>query len=307
LLIRKLVLGTSRIALVRRMVTSRRVYRGFVLRFVAGENLEQALPVLRDLHAKGMRVSADFLGESVTDAGLARKVVDEYRRIIEDGLPQLTGVSSVSVKPSQLGMEVDPELCLSHTRELVECARRTGNHLVRIDMEDHTYVDRTLELYERLREEGFENVGVVLQSCLRRTPGDLDRLEKWSPEIRLVKGAYLEPPTVAFATKREVDEAYMTLSRRMLEGDFRPAFATHDPKVIDGIRAIAKELGLAPNEVEFQMLLGIGREQQNRLNDEGYAVRIYVPHGCEWYAYFSRRLAERPANMWFVLKHLLHD
>jgi proline dehydrogenase len=294
-------------ALVRRMVTSRRVYRGFVRRFVAGEDLEQALPVLRDLHAKGMRASADFLGESVTDAGLARKVVDEYRRIIEEGIPQLTGVSSISMKPSQLGMDVDPDLCRRNIRELLDLAGQHGVDLVRIDMEDHTYVDRTLELYEELRRDGYDRVGVVLQAYLYRTPEDLERLEPLAAEVRLCKGAYSEPSEVAHPAKADVDAAYLTLARRALESRIRPAFATHDPKMIEGVKKVAEELGLKPAEVEFQMLLGIGREHQTRLAEEGYAVRIYVPYGQEWYAYFSRRLAERPANMWFILKHLLHD
>lgn len=307
MLIRKLMLGFVCAKPVRRLVTSGRVYRSVVRRFVAGESLDEAIPALTDLHRRGLRTSVDILGESVTDAALARRVVDDYRELFEQGLPRLPGISSVSVKPSQLGIDVDLDLCRQNLREVVACARVAGDRFVRIDMEDHTYVDRTLELYESLRREGFDNLGVVLQAYLRRTPEDLDRLEPWKADIRLCKGAYSEPPEVAFPRMADVNRSYLALARRMLAGPARPAFATHDPEMVSGVRTAAKELGLAPEAVEFQMLYGIGRELQGRLLQEGYGVRIYVPYGAEWYAYFSRRVAERPANAWFVLRHMLHD
>lgn len=308
MLSRKLVLAGARCGLVHRAVTSRRVSEGFVRRFVAGESLEEAVPVLEGLHGRGMRVSLDFLGESVTDAALARKVVDEYRRALTEGLPRIPDLTaSVSFKPSQLGMDVDLDLCRRHVRELLDCARESGSRLVRIDMEDHTYVDRTLDLYEELRREGYDNVGVVLQAYLYRTPEDLARLEPWAAEVRLCKGAYSEPAGVAYPQMADVNRAYLDLARQALGGRVRPAFATHDPAMVDGVRAIAEELGLARGDVEFQQLLGIGRELQTQLVQGGYAVRIYVPYGREWYAYFSRRIAERPANAWFILKHLMHD
>ncbi len=308
MLSRKLVLAGARSGLVRRVVTSKRVTQGFVRRFVAGENLEEALPVVEALRDRGMRVSLDFLGESVTDARLARKVVDEYLRALAEGLPRVPGLrSSVSVKPSQLGMDVDLDLCHTHMRELLDCARANGNRVIRIDMEDHTYVDRTLELYEALRHEGYDNVGIVLQAYLFRTPDDLDRVTPLAAEIRLCKGAYSEPAHVAYPRKADVDEAYLTLARKMLTCGVQPAFATHDPAMVAGIQRAAEELGIPRAEVEFQQLLGIGRELQTQLVQEGYGVRIYVPYGGEWYAYFSRRIAERPANAWFILRHLMHD
>ncbi len=305
MLSRKLVLGVADLGMVRRVISSRGVYDGFVRRFVAGQSLPEAIGVVRELHALGLRISFDFLGESVTDARLARAVADEYRRILSEGLPEVAGLdATVSVKLTQLGMDVDRDLCAEHVRELLRTARANGGRMIRLDMEDHTYVDSTLALYEEMRAEGFDNIGVVLQAYLRRTPDDLERLRPHLAAVRLCKGAYLEPPEVAFPRMSEVNDAYLRIARTMLEGGFPSALATHDPAMIQGVKRIVRDLGLRKDQFEFQMLYGIGREHQRNLVHDGFGMRVYVPYGSEWYAYFSRRLAERPANMWFIARNL---
>lgn len=305
---RKLVLSVSELGIARRIIRSPRVYRGLVRRFVAADTLEEALRALAGLRDQRMSVTLDYLGEKVTDRPLARKVVEEYKRALTGGLPTVDGLDgNVSLKPSQLGMDIDPGYCLDNVTEVVDCARTAGSRLVRIDMEDSPYVDRTIELYEGIRDAGYDNVGTVLQAYLHRSPGDLERLMERGAAIRLCKGAYDERADVAIQRMPEIRQAYLALADTMLAGNCRPAFATHDDRLIAELRRRVKGLARPSNTFEFQMLYGINRELQRRLVREGYAVRVYVPYGAEWYAYFSRRIAERPENLWFMLRYLVRD
>jgi len=305
---RKLILAVSGLGISRRITRSPRVYKGLVRRFVAAETLEEALQALAALRDQRMSVTLDYLGEKVTDRPLARKVVDEYKRALTDGLPTAEGLDgNVSLKPSQLGMDIDPAFCLDNVIEVVDCARTADSRLVRIDMEDASYVDRTIELYERIRDAGYDNVGIVLQAYLHRTPGDLRRLMERGASIRVCKGAYNERADVAIQRMPEIRGAFLRLVDTVLEGNCRPAFATHDNRLVAELEKRVKSLARPSSTFEFQMLYGINRELQRRLAREGYAVRIYVPYGAEWYAYFSRRIAERPENLWFMLRYLVRD
>lgn len=306
MLSRKLILALANLAPTKRLIKSPAAYRRLVLRFVAGDTLADAVRVIRILHEQGIATTLDYLGERVTRRELARTVLEEYKKALADGLPQIEGIdATISVKLSQLGMDVDASLCADHMREVLEWAREHGGRTVTIDMEDSAYVDRTLDLYDTLRDEGYDNIGAVLQSYLRRTPDDLDRLTMRGAEIRLCKGAYAEPPEIAFPRKRDVDRAFVDLARSMLTKPCRPAFATHDMRIVETVKAMAAEIGVPKTGYEFQMLYGIGREAQRAIVTDGYRMRVYVPYGTEWYAYFSRRIAERPANLGFVLRNIL--
>lgn len=283
------------------------MYRSLVRRFVAGETLAEALDEVREIHRRGQRVSLDLLGEKVTDRPLAESVVQEYLRILSDGLPQVEGLdATVSVKLSQLGLDIDPDFCAENVRAVVRAAAQTGR-MVRLDMEDSPYVDATLDLYCKMREEGHDNVGIVLQAYLKRTPEDVRRLDEYAPDVRLCKGAYREPAAVALRRMPDIRRAMLDLARAMLQGRCLVRLATHDAALIARLREMLQGLGRAPGDVEFQMLLGVARGLQRQMTEDGYPVRIYVPYGREWYAYFSRRLAERPENLRFIVRHMLLD
>jgi proline dehydrogenase len=213
---------------------------------------------------------------------------------------------NISLKLTQLGLTVDRATCVDNLRRILDAAQ-PHDFFVRIDMEDSPFTAVTLEIFETMWQQGYRNVGVVLQSYLRRTPQDAERLADRGARIRLVKGAYNEPKTVAFATKAEVDAAYVSLMELLLTRGTYPAIATHDPAIIDATRAFARQHGVGPDRFEFQMLYGIRRDLQAALRADGYHVRIYVPFGREWFPYFLRRLGERPANVGFVIRSLLRD
>ncbi len=304
---RRVVLAVADLGLVRRVIGSPRMYRSLARRFVAGETLEEALAEISGIHGRGQRVSLDFLGEKVTEPALAERVVEEYLHLLSTGLPQVDGLdATVSIKLSQLGLDIDREFCAANVRTVLDAAARAAR-MVRLDMEDSTYVDATLDLYCRMREEGRENVGVVLQAYLRRTPDDVRRLDPYSADVRLCKGAYQEPPAIALQRMTDIRRAMLELSRSMLLGRFTLRLATHDAALIGDLRRMLEELGRVPADVEFQMLLGVARSLQRQMTDEGYPMRIYVPYGREWYAYFSRRLAERPENLRFIARHMFRD
>ena len=271
-------------------------------RFIAGENIDDAIAAIRELNALGITASFDHLGESITSEAEADAEVREYLRVlarIED-----TGINSnVSVKLTQLGLDIDEALCLKNTRRIVEEAHRRGN-FVRIDMEDSPKTDATLRIFRTLRAE-FDNVGIVIQACLYRSERDIDELLKIGARIRLCKGAYQEPPEVAFPEKEKVDASYVKLMKVLLRSGIYHGIATHDEKMIAATREFAAREQVPPSAYEFQMLFGIRRDLQVKLRQEGYGMRTYVPYGEFWYPYFMRRLAERPANVWFVLKNLL--
>jgi proline dehydrogenase len=275
---------------------------GFARRFIAGEKLEDALRAGAELNAKGMPVILNQLGEHVTDRAAADASFASYQRMLREISDRKLN-AFVTVKPSQLGLGIDTALCLDLTRRLAADAAARGNFL-EIDMEDSPTVDATLALYEGVRRE-HQNVGLALQAYLFRTEADLARLKPLHPKIRLVKGAYQEPASVAFAAKSDVDANFVTLMRILFADGFTPAIGSHDERMIDTARALAAEFNRAPDTWEVQMLHGIRRDLQDRLVKDGYRMRVYVTFGTEWVPYFMRRLAERPANLGFVLKSLL--
>jgi proline dehydrogenase len=271
-------------------------------RFVAGEDLTDAVEAIRNLNRQGISASFDHLGESITSEAEIHREVDEYVRVLES--IHATGLdSNVSVKLTQLGLDVSPDLCYSNARTLVEAALKHDN-FVRIDMEDSPKTDETLQIFRRLRTE-FENVGIVIQSYLYRSEKDIEDLLKLGARIRLCKGAYQEPPTVAFPDKADVDANYIKLTKLLLSSGGYHGIATHDENMISAAITFAREQAISPDKYEFQMLFGIRRDLQAKLVRDGYRMRVYVPYGEYWYPYFMRRLAERPANVWFVLKNVL--
>ncbi|GAA4240683.1 proline dehydrogenase family protein [Actinomadura meridiana] len=293
-----LLLAAARSVRTRRLVTSVPLTRGVVDRFVAGEDLDAAIGVARGLGADGLRVTLDHLGEDTTDQGQARATRDAYLEMFAAFEEQgLAGGADASVKLSALGQVLGGDLALDNARELCAAAGRVGM-TVTLDMEDHTTVDSTLGILGKLRVD-FPWVGVAVQAMLRRSEGDLRDLAGSGSRVRLVKGAYAEPASVAFQSKRDVDLAYVRGLRILMRGDGYPMIASHDPRLIEIALALASER--SPTSYEFQMLYGIRTEEQRRLA-ETHQMRVYVPYGADWYGYFMRRLAERPANLVFFLR-----
>ena len=278
-------------------------FRKLTTRFVAGESIEEAIAAIKELNAEGCSASFDHLNESVGSPDEAELEVKEYLRILER--IDETGINSnVSIKLSQFGLGLDPELAYRNARTVVEDAARRGN-FVRVDMEDSNFTQVTLDIFKRLRAEfGLNNVGIVLQSYLRRTDADAQDMLKIPARMRICKGAYNEPPEVAFPDKHNVDENYIRVMKLLLSSGTYHGIATHDPKMIDATIDYANRQGISKEAFEFQMLYGIRRDLQRQLAKDGYNMRIYVPYGKHWYPYFMRRLAERPANVWFVMKNV---
>jgi proline dehydrogenase len=275
---------------------------GFAHRFVSGETLEEGLQAARDLNGKGLQIIMNRLGENVTDREAAREVCGSYKEMLQELTRQKID-GSISIKPTQLGLDFGLDFCRDLTLEVVREAARLNN-FVEVDMESSAYTQATIDLFEAVRHQN-ENVGLALQSYLYRTEQDMKRLQPLKPKIRLVKGAYREPAAIAFPKKRQVDENYAKLLRLLFSGGFSPAVATHDEKMIELAKVVAKEKGWSPDQWEYQMIYGVGRQLQLQLPREGYRMRVYIPYGTEWLPYFMRRLAERPANMWFVVKAML--
>lgn len=268
-------------------------------RFVAGETFAEAIPVLRSLNQSGLRTNTTLLGEGVKDSQTTRAVVDEYKadldRIAAENLQ-----TNVALKLTHLGLDLEPELAYSNVSEVVAHASTHGN-FIRIDMEESTRVDDTLRIYRRLRADGHDNVGTVLQSYLFRTPADLESLLPLSPNLRLVKGAYLEPASIAYPRKTDVDRAYVELAERMLLDNAFTAIATHDERIIEHVIAFTRHHGIGTDRFEFQMLYGVRPQYQIELARAGHRVLVATPYGPHWYHYLMRRLAERPANLiWFA-------
>ena len=278
---------------------------GFARRFIAGETVEEAIAAVADLPGKGLGLTLDYLGESVASADAAAAAAADYVGII--GKIVASGIErNISLKLTQLGLDVDRATAVDNTRRILEPADGHG-FFVRIDMENSPYTEATLSILETLRQQGHTSIGTVIQSCLKRSEADVRRLNSLGVRVRLVKGAYKEPKTVAYQQKSEVDAAFVDLMRLLMDEGTYPAIATHDPIVIETAKAYAKSKGYPNDRFEFQMLYGIRRDLQTALVAEGYRVRVYVPFGKQWYPYFMRRLGERPANVAFVLKGLLSD
>jgi proline dehydrogenase len=278
-------------------------------RFVAGEQIRDAIAAAKTLNEKGMLVTMDYLGESVTTADEAKAARDEILSVL-DCIQESRVKANVSVKLSQLGLKLDPDLALANMRAILKRAQAHQNR-IRIDMEESALIDATLALYRQLRhEDGFDNVGVVMQAYLYRTERDVHQLIAEGAWVRLCKGAYAEPPEVAFPDKADTDANYILLMQHLLSQEARQngvyvGVATHDEKMIDATMSYVRSHDIGSEEFEFQMLYGIRRELQERIVAQGYQLRIYVPYGMAWYPYFVRRLAERPANLWFFVSNLL--
>ncbi|AJY76814.1 proline dehydrogenase family protein [Paenibacillus beijingensis] len=271
-------------------------------RFVAGETLEAAIKKVRELNGLGLMATLDHLGEFVSSESEANAAAKDVVRAIED--IGSTGVNSnVSVKLTQLGLDISYELCRNNMRTIVSKAKQLGN-FIRIDMEDYTRNEPAITMFKELRAEFGCHVGIVLQAYLYKTESDMERLHPLAPNYRLVKGAYQESSDVAFPFKVDVDHNFIHIIEKQLQSGHYAAIATHDEQIINHVKAYASKNGIPNSQFEFQMLFGIRTQLQQQLAGEGYAVRVYVPYGMDWYGYFMRRLAERPENLNFVLKSM---
>jgi proline dehydrogenase len=272
-------------------------------RFVAGESLEQVTAAVRALNQKGMLSTLDFLGESVTTEDEVAVVVDTYLRLFQLIRSEKLN-ANVSVKLTALGLDIGDDLAERNMIRLLQAAG--SDQFIRIDMEGSPFTQRTLDLFYRLWDgtPPMRNVGVVIQAYLHRSADDIQRLIRAGARVRLCKGAYKEPETVAFQDKADVDTNYVALMRRLLKDGHYPGIATHDSAMIDATKQYARENSIDSSRFEFQMLYGVRRELQEQLVQEGYNVRVYTPFGDHWYPYFMRRLAERPANLWFAVNSI---
>jgi len=279
--------------------------RGFARRFIAGETLHEAIDAARVVEARGLAQTLDYLGESVSTLDEADAATREYLTMIDAIVAAGIG-RNISLKLTQLGLDLDEAQCLTHLRTIVSAAA-PRECFVRIDMENSPYVDPTLTIFETLWREGLRNVGVVIQAALRRSDQDLERVMALGARVRLVKGAYKEPADLAWQRKVDVDEAFVRLTGRLLASGTFPALATHDPSMIAAARRLATEHRRTADTFEFQMLYGIRRDLQAALKSDGYGMRVYIPFGREWFPYFMRRLGERPANVGFVLRGIISE
>ncbi len=301
MIFRTALLYLSRQHRLKKVVSEWPGFKQVVQRFIAGEKIEAAIAAVRELNQLGIAATLDHLGESITSEPAASHEVSEYLRALQD-IHESKVNSNVSVKLTQLGLDISEPLCLENTRRIVERAAQLGN-FVRLDMEDSTKTDATLRLFSTLRSE-FEAVGTVIQSYLYRSDQDVTDLLARKCRIRLCKGAYDEGPAVAFPAKADVDANFVKLMQRLLVSGIYHGIATHDEAMIAATKEFVIREKIARDAFEFQMLYGVRRDLQVRLVQEGYRVRVYVPYGEFWYPYFMRRLAERPANLWFIVKNL---
>jgi proline dehydrogenase len=315
-MLRSFLIYLSKAAWAQNMVTKWKFAWRTASRFVAGTKIEDAIRAIRELNAKNINVTLDHLGEHTSTPEEASEATAEILNTLDeikgDGVR-----ANVSIKLTQIGLGLDENLCAQNLERIVSRAKDNGN-FVRVDMEDTPYTDKTLNLFSQMRKKGYPNVGIVLQSYLYRTEADARKLLEDCAQIRLVKGAYQEPADKAFPKKADVDANYDLLAKIMIDAALAancpkisndglfppiPAIATHDEKRIEFAKQYAFKVGLPKDALEFQMLYGIRRDLQDQLVKEGYPVRVYVPFGTHWYPYFMRRLAERPANIWFFVSN----
>ena len=269
-------------------------------RYIAGTTLANGVQTAKRLNQAGMMSTMDLLGEDIKDASETQQVRDSILPILQ-AISQNQLNSNVSIKPTQLGISIDRELCFRNIRVILEEARKLGN-FVRIDMEDARTTDATLELYHRLRKDGFSNTGVVIQSYLHRSEADVRALVKEGVNIRLCKGIYNESPSIAFKGRQEIRDNFLKLLQIILDGGSYVGIATHDDYLIDGALKLVQRLGLKPTQYEFQMLLGVREARREQIVRDGHRLRVYVPYGEQWYAYSTRRLKENPAMAWYITK-----
>ena len=300
--LRKAILAAADSAKLQQFVRKHGLRLG-AARFVAGETIDQAVPVLQGLNERGLLTNTTVLGEGVSSENETRDVVDAYKALL-DRIETERLKTNVALKLTHLGLAFNEELAYANVAELVDHARDHGN-FIRIDMEESAYADATVRTFRRLRESGRGNVGTVLQSYLYRTEGDFESLLDLTPNLRLVKGAYLEPPDVAYPRKEDVDAAYTRLLERMLAGGGFTAIATHDERLISHAISYAEREGIARERFQFQMLYGVRPKLQVDLAGRGYSVLVATPYGPDWYRYLMRRLAERPANLMFFARSLI--
>jgi proline dehydrogenase len=289
-------------------IARRGMQYGFARRFVAGETLEEAIIASRELCAQGRHISLNHLGENVATEAAAREASAGYIRMLEEiRAKNLAG--NISIKLTQLGLDMSRDLCCFLAREIAARAAALGL-TIEMDMEGSAYTDGTLDIFERVQGE-YRNVGLAVQAYLYRTGNDLRRLAPLKPKIRLVKGAYHEPKNIAMRAKSAVDASYKRLATLLLEsavqGNFFPAIASHDPFMVAHAQAEIARLNLPPDRYEFQMIYGIRRDLQQEVHAAGHTLQVYVPFGTDWCPYFMRRLSERPANCWFVLRSLIAE
>lgn len=304
MLIKNLMLSLANNKRVTDYIAAKGMKLGFARRFVAGETLNEAIKVVVDANKKSIRASLDHLGENVQDAKEAEEAAQYYHHMLDTIRAQNID-STISVKLTQLGLDISETTCRQYIETIVRHAGECGN-VVEIDMEDSSYTERTIAIFKDLRRQ-FDNLRLCIQAYLYRSEQDIKDLLALRSRIRLCKGAYKEPKEVAFQNKSDVDANYKKLTRLLLEARCYPAIATHDELMIEHVRVCLKELGVDRSEFEFQMLYGVRRDLQEALRKEGFNLRIYIPYGKQWCPYFMRRLAERPANMWFVIKNLMRE
>ena len=275
-------------------------------RFVAGETLQQTLPVVRELNAKGLYVSLDLLGEYVKKREVADAARDAYVGLVETVAHERdrNGLNvNISVKLSMMGQKIDEDFCLENLKELLKVAK-TRDVFVRLDMEGSDITDSTLRLFEHVYPDHPDHVGIVLQAYLKRTEADVRRMCELNARVRICKGAYKEPASIAYQDMSTIRERFMTYAKMLIENARYPGIATHDQRLIDATKTYAREKGIDKSRFEFQMLYGIRPESQVQIVREGYNMRVYTPYGTEWVPYFTRRLRERKENVWFVLSNL---
>jgi proline dehydrogenase len=320
-MLRSMLIYLSKASWARQIVTRWQFAWRAASRFVAGERVEDAIRAIQSLNQRGISATLDLLGEHTTNAQEARQATDSIIAAL-DAIQQAGVTANVSVKLSQLGMNLDDDLCCQNLQRIVSHARQQGN-FIRIDMEEASTTDKTLQLYVRMRQEySLDNCGVVLQAYLHRTEADVRNLMTQAGRVRLCKGAYLESPAISFARKSDTDANYDHLAHLLMDGALTagsptvspdgkipplPAIASHDPRRLMDAKSYAQQIGLPKAALEFQMLYGIRRDLQEQMVQEGYPVRVYVPYGSEWYPYFVRRLAERPANLWFFIYNFFQN
>ena len=317
-MLRSFLISLSRAAWAQKLITSWSFAWRAASRFVAGERTEDVIRVIRELNKKGFHATLNYLGESISTAEEVEKATDEILKVLNE-VDKADVKSNVSIKLTQIGIGLDENICRQSLVQILEQVKKCGNFL-RVDMEDTPYTDITISLYHSMLERGFDQsqLGLVLQAYLFRTEGDLRKLLEIGTRIRLVKGAYNEPPDKAYSKKADTDANYDLLTKITIDaalkrdgneisadGKIPPmiAIASHDEKRIGFAKQYAEKVGLPKNAIEFQMLYGIRRDLQQQLLKDGYPVRVYVPYGSQWYPYFMRRLAERPENIWFFISN----
>lgn len=315
-MLRSFIIYLSKAAWAQNLVTNWGFAWRTASRFIAGTKLDQAMNVVRELNAKGINATLDHLGEHTNTPEEAQQATEDIFATLDALGADSAARGNVSIKLTQIGLGLDESICAQNLERILARAKR-NNTFVRVDIEDTPYTDKTINLYYAMREKGYENIGMAVQSYLFRAEADTRRLAQDGVPIRLVKGAYKEPPDKAFPKKADVDANYDLLSKILIDASIAfntrlsengrvpaiPAIASHDEKRIAFAKSYAEKAGLPKEGLEFQMLYGIRRDLQEKLAQEGYPVRVYVPFGTHWYPYFMRRLAERPANIWFFVSN----